>query len=286
MPETATEKTVELFALAAEANFNDKYRKGNLIELPEKGDVVVTGDIHGHRRNFERIVSYCDLEANPERHLVLQEIIHGGPQDGQGGCLSYQLLFDVLRFKLQYPDRVHIIMSNHDTACICKSNVAKNGQEMNRSMRKAMHKEFGDSFEQVDDALRDCLISEPLAVRTANGLWISHSLPADRFIDVFDMTVFSKELNVEDLIRPGSAYLLTWGRRQSEEGIEKLAELFKANMFILGHQPQENGWTKIGQRLIIIASEHNHGCLVRFDLSKNYSMTEMTENIVRLASIG
>ena len=98
---------IDLLNKGIEANHADKHRRDNLICLPADGSLVVTGDLHGHLRNFERISAYADLENNPKRHLILQEIIHGGPEDTLGGCLSYKLLFDIIRYKLSFPDRVH-----------------------------------------------------------------------------------------------------------------------------------------------------------------------------------
>ncbi|MBN2183299.1 MAG: metallophosphoesterase, partial [Sedimentisphaerales bacterium] len=112
MPQTI----IDLLKKGMEANNSDKYRRGNLILLPDQGDLIITGDLHGHRRNFERAVTFADLPNHPDRHVILQEIIHGGPEDSHGGCLSYKLLLDVVRYKLSFPDQVHVIMGNHDTA--------------------------------------------------------------------------------------------------------------------------------------------------------------------------
>ena len=127
------QKIIDLLKNGIEANNCDKFREANLICLPGNGSLIVAGDIHGHRRNFERVVSFADLDNNPDRHIILQEVIHGGPEDSKGGCLSYKLLFDVIRYKLQYPDRVHMILSNHDTATINNSKVMKNNKEMNQA---------------------------------------------------------------------------------------------------------------------------------------------------------
>ena len=115
------QKTIELLKKGIQVNYACLYRTGNLLSLPAKGDLIITGDLHGHRRNFERIVKYADLPNHPDRHVVLQEIIHGGPEDAQGGCLSFQLLFAAIKYRLEYPDQVHIIMGNHDTAYILDS---------------------------------------------------------------------------------------------------------------------------------------------------------------------
>jgi predicted phosphodiesterase len=281
MPQTI----IDLLNKGIEAGNADKFRRGNVIHLPASGSLILTGDIHGHRRNFERIVAFADLPNNPDRHIVLQEIIHGGPEDSQGGCLSYQLLFDAVRYKLTFPDRVHIIMGNHDTACINNSEVMKDGKEMNRAMRLALDREFQQTGANVELAIRQLLFSQPLALRCENRIWVSHSLPGDRFVDKFDPTILDRQLKVNDVVRPGSAYLLTWGRKHSQALLDKMAKLFDVDIFILGHQPQEQGWSQAGDNLIIIASNHNHGCLLSTDLAKSYNIEQLIDSIVPLVSI-
>lgn len=276
---------IDLLNRAAEASSADTFRQGNLIHLPAQGSLIVTGDIHGHRRNFERIVAFADLANNPDRHIVLQEIIHGGPQDCEGGCLSYKLLFDAARFKLTFPERVHFVMGNHDTVFINNKKVMKDGKEMNRSMRLALEREFKQAVTEVKLAIRQFLFSQPLAVRSENRIWLSHSLPDERLIDKFDRQIFDRQLKEDDLVKPGSAYLLTWGRNISQSLLDKMAELLDVDIFILGHQPQQQGWNRAGKNLIIIASDHNHGCLLPINLEKGYTIEQLIDSIVPLASI-
>lgn len=276
---------IDLLHKGAEANKADKFREGNLICLPADGDMIITGDIHGHQRNLERIVSFADLENNPKRHVILQELIHGGPEDLEGGCLSYKLLFDAVGFKISFPDQVHIILGNHDTAFISDSEVLKNGKEMNRAMRQALRRQFGQSDDNIVRAIEQLLFSQPLAAKTKNKIWISHSLPSDRYIAQFDPEIFDRTLEPTDLSKPGSAYLLTWGRNFTQSLLDKMAALLDVEFFILGHQTQQKGWSRPADNLIIITSEHNHGCLIRVDLAKSYTIEELADSIVPLASI-
>ena len=281
MPQTV----IDLLKQGTEANSADKFRRGNLICLPAGGDVIVTGDLHGHRRNFERIVTFADLANHLDRHVILQEIIHGGPEDSEGGCLSYRLLFDVVRYKVSFPDRVHMIMGNHDTAFINNSEVMKEGREMNRAMHAALEREFRQGAGEVELAVRQFLFSQPLAVRCDNRIWMSHSLPGDRFVEKFDPGILHRPLKVNDVVRPGSAYLLTWGRKHSQDLLDKMAELLDSDIFVLGHQPQEQGWSQAGRNLIILASNHDHGCLLSIDPAKSYTVEQLIESIVPLASV-
>ncbi len=280
------DKTIELLKKGLEANNADRFRKGNVVCLPSQGTVVITGDIHGHRLNFQRIVSFADLEHNPETHVVLHEIIHGGPEDDEGGCLSYKLLFDVIVYKLKYPDRVHIIMGNHDTAFINNTKVMKNGKEMNVAMRSALDREFINGSGRVKLAMRQFLFSQPLAARCPNGIFISHSLPADRYLEKFDHRIFERPLRINDVVKPGSAYLLTWGRNHSQQLLDKMAETLEAEVFILGHQRQESGYCRGGRNMIILASDHEHGCILAVDLSRSYTIEELLELIIPVAAIG
>ena len=281
MPQTI----IDLLEKGVEANNKDTFRQGNLICLPDRGSLIISGDIHGHKRNFERIQAFADLPDNPDRHVLLQEIIHGGEEDTQGGCLSYKLLFDVVRYKLAFPDRVHIIMGNHDTAFISSSEVMKDGKEMNRSMRLALEREFKESCEDIRLAIRQFLFSQPLAVKTDSRIWMSHSLPSEHLVDKFDKQVLTRKLKINDVVKPGSAYLLTWGRKHSQNLLDKMAKIFDVDVFVLGHQPQPQGWKQAGNNLLILASDHNHGTILPIDLAKSYTIEKLIEGIVLLASI-
>jgi len=276
---------IDLLNKAVEANKADKFRQGNLIYLPANGSLLVTGDIHGHRRNFERITAFADLANNPDRHILLQEIIHGGPESSRGGCLSYKLLFDVAHYKLSFPDRIHVIMGNHDAAFISNSKVMKDGKEMNQPMLSALEQEFQQNSADVKMAIKQFLLSQPLAVRCDNRIWMSHSLPNDRSVDKFDPQILHRQLKIDDCKKPGSAHLLIWGRNHSQNLLDKMAKLLDVDIFILGHQPQQTGWKQAGKNLIIIASDHNHGCLLPIDLSISYTIEQLIDSIVPLASL-
>lgn len=266
-------------------NYDQPMRKGNVIELAGSASLIVTGDTHGHRRNFERTVKSADLQNNPDTYVIFQEILHGGPEDDHQGCLSFELFFEILKYQIQFPRQVHLIMGNHDTAIINDMKVIKAGKEMNDALKSAMKRHYGSDFDEVYAELKFYLLSQPLAVRTANKIWMSHSLPSDCHVDGFDVSVFDKKLTPADLQRPGAAYTLTWGRNHSQPYLDRLAGMLGADIFILGHQPQESGWHRAGENLIILASDHNHGCMITFDLDKTYSVGDLTDRIVPFSSI-
>jgi len=64
-----------------------------------------------------------------------------------------------------------------------------------------------------------------------------------------------------------------------------MAELFDVDLFVLGHQPQEEGFSQAGKNLLIIASDHNHGCILPIDLAKFYTVQQLIDSIVPITSI-
>ena len=75
------ENILATFDRATDANRRTPGRQGSTIVLTAElaEEVMVTGDVHEHRRNFERICRIAALDGHPRRHLVLQEVCHGGP---------------------------------------------------------------------------------------------------------------------------------------------------------------------------------------------------------------
>lgn len=280
-----SQSIIELLASGIEANTSDLYRRGNLIELPATGSIVISGDLHGHSRNLERIIRFSDLEQHPDRHVILQEIIHGGEKDGHGGCLSFETLFEAVRYKLMFPDQVHILMGNHDTAFMTGSEVMKDGREMNFAMLSAMKRRYGETVEKIELGVRRLLFSEPLAAKCANGLWVSHSLPDNRSIEKFSPEVFERPLKIDDLVRGNLAYSLLWGRNQNQATVDKMAGLVGASVFVTGHQPQETGFKLLHPNMLIVASDHNHGVLLPAPLERACTGHELAEMVVPLASI-
>lgn len=274
---------IDILKKATYLNRNEPCRRGSTLMLPEHGELIVSGDIHGNRANYDRIVKCADLANNPDTHIIFQEIIHGGPEDEFGGCLSFELVTQAAELKIQFPDQVHFILGNHDTSVILGTDVLKNGKEMNRALFAAIDRKFEDNSNAATLALKQFLFSQALAARTHTGILIAHSLPADMYIDNFDAAVLDRDLQINDIIRPNSAYLMTWGRRHSQEVLTQLGEMLDAELFILGHQRQEQGFSKAGDNLLILASDHSNGVFLRIDLATKYTADELVGCIDRLA---
>ena len=66
---------------------------GSTHLLPNKGSVVVSGDLHDNPFHLAKIFKLASLD-NPLNHVVLQELIHGATQHDKYD-LSYRMLLRV-----------------------------------------------------------------------------------------------------------------------------------------------------------------------------------------------
>ena len=243
----SAEEAVSAFLKATEANNQTAARKGNIVFLTEENasEVFLTGDIHGNRENFEGIVRTADLDNHPNRHLVFQEICHGGPSyPNGGGCRSHEVLEEVAMMKVRYPQRVHHILSNHELAELTEYPIQKSRQLLNLSFSWGLQYCFGNRAEEVKLAMLGYLESCPLAVKISNHIFFSHSIPdgldhPDRF---FDETIFYRALDTgSDFTKDGSVYRLVWGRDYRQENADLFAKIVGAEILVCGHDPCVDG---------------------------------------------
>lgn len=286
MATRTADEVLEILENATEENKLSSLRSGQVVNLPAEGDIWISGDIHDHRRNFEKFVRGADLDNNPQRHIVLHELIHGDHVDENGAEGSWEMLVRAAELKCDHPGQVHFLLANHDLAQIHGEGIMKGGVSVCEAFNKGIKRDFGDRRGMVQAALTEHLLSYPLAIRTGNGLWISHSVPQDEQIDNYDYTVFDRaELKPADYARrTGPVYQIVWGRRTSPAGAEKFAERVGAQLLISGHQPQEAGYAVNGDKMIIIASDHNQGVFLRLPLSQPLAMTDVVARITRFVA--
>ncbi len=245
----------------------------------------MTGDLHGHEKNFDKIVRFANLAENPQRHLVLHELLHES-EVCPDGCLSFRLLERALRLQKTFPQQVHFLVGNHALCQVFGRPVARAGGNAVEFLEKGLAKAYGTHTEEVCQAMNDFLLSEPLAARLANHIMLSHSLPPPAKMARFDPQIIHQDhLDQADLQRDGSAYLLLWGRRQTPEQLAQLGQAWDVDFFVTGHQPQEMGFSVQGSQQIILASDNSHGCCLPIDLSRTYTIQTLADSIVKLAGV-
>ena len=199
------ERIIETYAQATAVNLHAPGRQNSVVVVtPELADeVMITGDLHGNRRNFNLIRRIADLARHPRRQLILQEVCHGGPVYPQnGGCMSHAMLEDVAKLIVQFPGQVHFILGNHELAELTEYPIQKNKQMLNLMFRLGLQHMYGPATEKVREAYLPFLESCPLAVRLPGGVFVSHSVPEKADTDRFDKTDFHSPARLDGILRP------------------------------------------------------------------------------------
>jgi len=247
-----------------------------------EGDVVVVGDLHGNRVNFIRLLKAADLEHHPNRHLILQEAVHGGPNSPQGGCLSYILFEGLAALKAKHPDRVHVLVANHDLAEHMGQVIFKNGTHLNQAFDQGMAEAYGERREEVRQWYRRLIESLVVACRTRYGLFISHSTPDGTSLASFDVGLFDHDRLSEDIYRGSSLYNLVWGRDYRPETADRFAELVGAELFLVSHTPCPRGYEVPNHRHLVIQSHDEAACYVHLPLERPLTQAQLLTWLRRL----
>jgi hypothetical protein len=228
-------------------------RRGRLVCPGEAVEVLVAGDLHGNLENFRRLLTLADLAGHPGRHLVLQELIHGPFEYPNGGDRSHQLLDVVAALKCQFPQRVHLLPGNHELAQFTSRRVEKNDRDLNLAFQQGVEAAYGRRAAEVYAAYGELFAALPLALRTANRVFLSHSLPSARRQGEFDPAVLEgEETAPEELLPGGSVFALLWGRDTSPANVEAFLRRVDADYLVSGHVPCERGYDTPSERHLIL----------------------------------
>ena len=223
--------------------------------MPQGADeVMVVGDLHGNLTAFKKALALAALDRNPGRHLVLQELIHGKlmyPDDK--GDRSHQLLDVVAALKCQYPDRVHLILGNHELSELTGRIIGKDGKALNMVFRMGIATAYGSSSDEIYEAYKGLFAALPLAVRTENRVFVCHTIPDEDDLDRLDLEVLKADTwPPEAMQRRGTIYAMTWGRDTDPAVADRYAAMVDADYFICGHQPCDEGFYQANHRQIVI----------------------------------
>jgi len=279
------ETIIATYGDATEVNLKTPGREGNVVVLgPELAEeVMITGDLHGHRDNFNAIRRVASLKEHPGRHLILQEVCHGGPTyPSNGGCMSHTMLEDVAKMIVEDPGRVHFILGNHELAELTDYPIQKNKQMLNLLFRLGLQHVYGPATEKVREAYFPFLRSCPLAVRLPGGVFISHSVPDNVDERPFDTTIFTRKLEPQEYHDRAGVFEVVWGRDYRQENAAAFAELVDAKVLIHGHDPCEEGYNVVNGTQLILDCCGEKACYVILRTDREWTQAEIVERIERL----
>lgn len=251
-------------------------RRGRFIELQGAREVLVAGDMHGHVDNFRKILQRADLGKNPTRHLVLQEVIHGPFRYPNGADKSHQLVDLLAALATQYPRQVHFLPGNHELAQRTNRPIGKGDEVLNDLFREGVTVAYGAQSEEIYSEYLQLIDAAPLALRTPNRVFLSHSLPSERWLPTFEMTALERERTSDAELEPGgSVFALVWGRDTSEEHVSAFLAKVDADLLVTGHIPCDEGFALPNSRQVIVDCLGSPACYLLFPTDRPLTHEEL-----------
>jgi hypothetical protein len=274
----------DIFRQAAELNRDDPRRKGNVIHAGRPERTIIAGDFHGSRANLNRVLNYAAQE--PPALLVLQEIIHGPDDPRTGHDRSAEVMLQAAQAKINNPENVIFLLGNHAVAQITGNEITKEGRGSCKAFDEGLRHCFGDDAPDVYGALLGFCRSMALAVRFDNGLLASHTLPDPRRMDIADIGILDRPWRgMDELRRGGAVYEWTWGRGQTAEQLNQLAEQLEVETFVLGHKHIETGFEELPARGLHLMTDDERGRILEFRADDDINPANICNYIKSIATL-
>ena len=258
-------------------------RTGHYIQLQDCDEVFVAGDLHGHIPNFMAILKAADLANNPAHHLVLQELIHSEFFYPNGGDKSHQLVDLYAALKCQFPKQVHYLPGNHELAQMTGRQIAKAGGTQNAIFVEGVRHAYGTTAPDIIRAYSELFRVCPLALRTANEVYLCHTIVPARDLPTFDpMRLLDETYDEKDYQPGGISYGIVWGRDTEQTTVDTFLRKVEANFVVTGHIATSDGYQIPNTKQIILDCASTPAAYLRFRADESISFDQLRAGIVVL----
>ncbi len=243
-------------------------RSGRVVRIANASDVIVVGDLHGRVDHLKKAYQLADLKANPNRILIVQELIHGTTTHSDGSDNSHLVLDMVALLKCQFPNQIHYILGNHELSQVTNRKISKNNLDLNQSFDLGIAHAYPLAVDKIIAAYKQLISVIPAMIFLPNQVCISHSLPDRTKLEDFDVKRLEVLPEQEiDLIPGGNVHSLVWGRDTSLENATAFLNKVGAQWLVTGHIPCAQGYEYPNSRQIILDAHFDNAgyCLLRAD---------------------
>ncbi len=253
---------------------------GKLVELPKKGKALIITDIHGNLTDFNKFMYIWDeFRDDTDNHLILTgDFIHAM---GLENDKSVEILEHV---KLLWENftNIHVLLGNHEWSTISKKLLFKAGINQTYNFDKLLKEKFGkDKCKEKMDQYIDFFKKLPIAVRTANKVFISHAGPPtnikslDEIVNIADDGFSSNNSNL---------FQILWNRYDNfdKNQLKSFLKSVNCKMMIVGHTPVD-GIKLVYKNQLVVSSSYGKGkkAYVELDLEKDIKKSKDLLNMVK-----
>ena len=240
------------------------HSKVDIIRLPHHGKAIIVTDLHGNWNDFEKVMELWEETSRKEYHLIITgDFIHAM---GRENDRSVDILEKVM-YEWGRHENFHLLLGNHEWATLTRMSVYKGGINVTLNFEDLLQDKFQDDWESKLNEYTRFLRKLPLAVITANKVFISHAGPPKNIMSLDELIHLTKDGYMDNQ----SLFEILWCRHgdYSKKDVDLFLEAVGCKAMIVGHTPV-NGFKLIGNQLVI-SSSYSQGkkSYVELDLEKD-----------------
>ncbi len=217
-----------------------------LIQLPDKGRVLIFTDVHGNIEDYNKYLDKWDSNDSDCHIVIAGDFIHSiYKQD-----YSIEILEDIIE-KFKKYDNFHPLLGNHEWSHIANANLFKGTINQKKDFEE-MIVERKSSLEPYLSNYITFFKSIPLFVQTENGLFISHAGPSKK-IETYEDYEYVVE---DDDYYNELIFSVVWSRPEkdySEYDVSNFLDIVKSNVMVVGHTIVD-GYRIFGKQMILGSS--------------------------------
>jgi hypothetical protein len=141
---------------------------------------------------------------------------------------------------------------------------------------------YGAAAGDVYRAYLDLLRALPLALRTPNAVFISHSLIPARNLHTFDPRQLEAETyDAKEFVPGGLVYGLLWGRDTADRTADDFLRKVDADLLVSGHIPTDEGFSVPNPKQVIVDCSASPAAYVLFPADRPLTHAELVKCVVR-----
>src|SRR5262249_13132954 len=124
-----------------------------------------------------------------------------------------------------------------------------------------------------------------LAIRTANRIFLCHSVPSASRLDGFELAHLQQpETRPENFTSRGSVHSLVWGRDTRADTVADFLKKVDADLAIIGHIPCPEGYAVANSQLLILDCQKAPACYCLFPTDRPLTMPDLEKCVGKLVS--
>lgn len=257
---------------------DSNYRQGFVFELPKESELIISGDLHGNRTNFEIIKKKAKLEKFPNRHVIFQEIIHSRGLLVDNRDVSFLEVIDCLEFLVSFPGQVHILMGNHDLNFLLNRSSMRSNKNLDDNFFRGLEVILGAKQERIIEKYKEIIRWMAVAIK-CGPIIATHSNPSGKNMKKFD---FERLKKIFPLKGGEEIDFLVSDRDHGDLVLQEFLKKCDSSFSVIGHEFCRDGFCFSNSQQVIIDSCHNFGTYLHCFPDKIKSIEQLQNSIFSL----